>query len=972
MDENEKNAREINDMLTKLRESVVSSAKNRAGNRKNGSVSYDRELAELLKKHLGDDSDNGKGEGGGASGEINDRNEEFSTADLSIVKDGTVDPGRFGREIRRDDLAPAPEAGDNGENPVAKTDQDTEDVAGEPSRKTSVKNEEMSDGASLSGENGSSEIPPALREALDNAFRAEKEGNYSPEKQESRGQPGTANQSEGTGMSVDSTDCTEAEKAYELKEPKLPDEPGEDEAAWFSNEDPGEDRGADDENPASGINAADSNNVNNTSEPRQTEEKTMIDEAESPAADESAANEVLALKSDIDADNKSGSELDFDRDNIPITSGVQQHIDFSTAEMSARTSTGSEVTSQSNKKAPSYSDDEIKMMLALGYESELGEQIGKDKIRFIKRGKTDAAQNSETVTGICSDARAYSGSEYLSHEQDEEIKKSYRRCVIDSVFRLIGTAFIAVVLGVLENIGYTGIKMPDAFNPSGSPLLFTLIALALFTAAAAMLWQKLLGGLIKLVRFDPEPDSLTAAVATLNIIYDIAVMALHPASVMLYNFPSSLCLVLSAVSELLDTIREKDTFAIISSDEDRYTLAASDSIEDGAEKRRIPSYSVRKASFTEGYFRRTNEKKKNIYLLNYIIIPAAAAGVMMAFITAGITSDVAKAFSAFMASVLICMPSSLLLLISLPPALASRRLRKHGCAIVGLAGIDEYSKRKMIVFEDRTMFPSRSIHTKGIKLYDGFEIYDMLVKTGSLFSVVGGPLGEIFETGNAKYRQVNNIKLVKAERGGVEAVVDGNKHLLAGSYEFLEKYGIYPKRNPRDEQLAAEGEVTIIYIAIDKRAAARLYVDYRPDADFERAAAILTDCGNRVAIRTCDPGIDGNMVERKRGADACEISILRTAGAETDTNAGGIDSGIVALGSPCSLAEPVLVATELKKVRRRGLITILGVFIINIIFSAVLAVTGTLGFIVSGVAAAYLILWLLPVFFITFSNSYEW
>ncbi len=925
--ENEKNSREINDMLTKLRESVGKDvAKPKAVKKKAGAANaYDGELVALLKKHLGENTDSDSGELKGQ----NERSEEYSVSDLSIVKDGTVDPGRFGDQIKREELVNATAAENIAVEPASEkaayaTQDKTEETVEEPGEK-------ISDGE----ENGSDMMPPAVAEALEDAFTAD------------------FNQTEVPDKTITSV------------EPEITEQPFDFVISQFNNIK--KSSAGDLDEPGTNVDAT------------ETELFTVMAEINAdkslPVADTDADTaEVEPISQSEKADEKLSANAG-ERQDKPIifkesTAGaVQEHNDFKAG---AKNFTGSMEPSHGNDKSPVISEEELKIMLALGDKTKSFGDKETEELSISKPGKNEIVPEEKCVNGISSDTLANHIKEYTSHVQDEKIKNDYRLSNLVAFFRLAGVALITLTLGVLENIGYFGVKMPDALSPSGKAQLFTLITLGLFLCACTMLWRKLANGFKRTFRFDPEPHSLTAVAAVLNIIYDFIILAIHPETVILYNFPSSLLLVLSALAELFDVRREINTFTIISADEERYTLNESGSISVEDLKKRIPVYSVTRTAFTEGYFRRTNKKGNGIYLLNYILLPVVAVGIVIMIITAGVAHDANESLAAFIASVLVCMPASVLLLVPMPPSLASRRLRKQGCAVVGLSGIDEYSRRKMIVFEDKTMFPSHNIRTKGLKLYDGFEIYDMLIKTGSLFSVIGGPLGEIFDAGNSKYHRSGNIKLIKAERGGVEALLDGSVHLLAGNYEFLEKYGIYPKRNPRDEQLASAGEVTIIYIAIDKRAAARLYIDYRSDADFERAAELLTDSGNKVAIRTADPGIDEMMIERKRGADGCEIRVLRAGVNDISVNSEAVDSGIVALGTPCSLAEPICVTSELKRVRRRGLVTMLGIFIINIVFSAILAVTDTLGFIVSGVAAIYLLLWLLPVLFITFSAFYEW
>lgn len=888
---NDKDSREIDDIIKRLRESVGEGRPKPHG-RGYSSGSFEQKLAELLEKHLNEKKD---------SGELREDRAEYAADDLEIVKEGNISS-----ELLEQATKPDFERGGN----RAEADGGADATSGEPQREP---------------ENvvASVETP-----ALTDTRPAAADDLLEPEPWEDLA-------------------------GQEMMPAIFPDKPDED-IVGTSGPKAGEPE-CDDQPAGGGCDLREDNDNEALSaggyepcvaQPGQGDEDVVLSAGEFGDAD--------AGEPEVTGDGGAGFEF-----SVPV-SGAQPRLQSDALadepadpDTSGKQESDAKTASQSEKDKLQISEDEMNVMLALGYEKELGSRIGQDKLNDIKQNlKNHKAKTEQKPAG---DQPV--GTEYTSHGQDAGIKQDCRRRVLEAGFRLAGTVFIALLLGLLENLGFFGVHIPGIPSPS-SPVYFSLLAGALLACATAMSYSSLAGGLCGIYRFYPEPHSLSALAVVLAVVHNLAIIIIRPEQAQLYNFPAALCLVMSALSELLDTLREKKTFEVISSDERRYGLQRAKS---AGEK--IPVYNVRCSKFTSGYVRRTNTKKKGIYLLNYTLVPALVVGGVMAIITEASTADAAATLTALVATVFICLPVPVLLL-ALPPAYAVARLKKQGCALVGLLGVEEYSKEKLIVFEDSAMFPVQCIRTKGIKLYDGFEIYDVLMKVGSLFCVIGGPLGEIFEGGSERYRRLSDVKLIRVERGGVEAQV-GGLQMICGNYDFVEKYGIYPKRNPRDEQLLAAGEVSIIYIAIDRRAAARLYIDYRVDPIFEEAARRLAACNCRVAIRTCDPGIDEAMLERKRSEAACRVEIIRTApgGREPEET---VDSGIVALGSPYKLAAPLCAVAKLSKVRRRTLAMSLGVFILNILLTALLAVTGLVTYAVSGFVGLYMLLWTLPVCLMTY------
>ena len=587
--------------------------------------------------------------------------------------------------------------------------------------------------------------------------------------------------------------------------------------------------------------------------------------------------------------------------------------------------------------------------------------------------EVEPVSDNQETDDISSEAWAYRGEEYRDHRQDEVIQSDYNKCRAATVIKLIVSLLICGLVGFMENIGLFGFLLIRPFEPTETPAIFIWTVMGLTLVAALLCFRQLKNGVVSLFKFDPEPHAIAFISLLAGIVYDIVMLIVLPEQLMLYNFPVMLCLSLSLLYDLVTICREKNSFDVVSDEGVRYSprresrqmeskYNSRPAVKKDGKHRRV--YSMTSGRFSGGYFRRTNEKKKGVYILNFMLLPLLAVGFVELVIALSLRCGWDMALRAFAATVQLALPMPLFLWLVLPPLCASVRLKRRGCAIIGDSAVDEFSRPKLLIFNDRDMFPSERIGTKGLKLYDGFELYDVLVKTGSLFASIGGPLGEIFESENAKYHRIQDVKLLKVERGGVEALLDGKVNILAGNIDFIEKYGIYPKRIPRDEQLTAEGVVSIIYIVIDSRPAARLYADYRTDEAFESQISALCYTGDAAAIRTSDPGIDENMISRKRTRPDYELSVIRPGVARDGDELDNFDGGIVSLNDPRGVVDAVNECHKIKKSRYISMVVSLFVYLANIIVATTLVTLKLIPYISSGLVVLYMLMLILPVIFL--------
>ena len=163
---------------------------------------------------------------------------------------------------------------------------------------------------------------------------------------------------------------------------------------------------------------------------------------------------------------------------------------------------------------------------------------------------------------------------------------------------------------------------------------------------------------------------------------------------------------------------------------------------------------------------------------------------------------------------------------------------------------------------------------KSSKTYGDSPIDYIISNVASLFMKVGGPLAQVFEAATRDLEHTDDVKLTSVVSGGLEAYIDG-RHVYCGNADYFTDNGLPTPTDPEDEILRGQSSVSIMYLAIDGEVAAKLYIQYTLDRDFEVTIKQLSRLGICVGIKTFDPNITDLMLDRSISLADYPIKILR-------------------------------------------------------------------------------------------------
>ena len=622
-------------------------------------------------------------------------------------------------------------------------------------------------------------------------------------------------------------------------------------------------------------------------------------------------------------------------------------------------------------KFSELSEDELNLMVALGYEDRIADE---DSIK--KADEIAEKNNSDIVDPIDVDnSFAFDGVELSSSDQFRAVRNRYKQEHKIMKFRLWGTIIITLALLFFETftaLADSGVVAPlgGALNINRYPVVNIMISLQLVVLACALSWHRLLVGLRDAVIFRPSPISVTSVAILCSIIYDVIMAIIAPGlGLRTYNLTAAVFLLALVVSDYLNLSREIRAFNTVSTRKPKFALAnftdaslyGDDSY--GYEK----NFEVQNVEFIENYFRRTNVSTFSSRLLNVIIFPFVALAVILGILSYMSNGVAVTAFNISILTIMVGMPLSAVFLICYPIFAAVKRLFKKDATIIGDPSVEEYSDATSVIFRDKEVFPMAATIMRGIKLYDNEEvsIYYVLSNLTKFYSRIGGPLKDILAQTTSEVPQKGCCEPVRVEDDGVEAIIDGSVNILAGQRAFMERNGIIVDNDPDDVRMASEG-VSALFVVLDGKLCAKLYVQYDIDHSFEDIINSLASENIDTYIKTADPCIDDALLASKLRISRFPARVIKRNAEELpDTVVESADSGIISRNTLDGLADAVVLCNKIKRVRKTSRSVCIVSAIIGILVMVFLALFSSTPDILSIYTVIYQVFWMIPMVLFT-------
>ena len=562
--------------------------------------------------------------------------------------------------------------------------------------------------------------------------------------------------------------------------------------------------------------------------------------------------------------------------------------------------------------------------------------------------------------------------EYTSSMQDEKIAIDMESRHKSAAIRLAIAVFLSVILFLIENIAPVKALFPSEF-------VYIIADWSLVLVCALLVAGRLLDAFKSFFKRNPEVDCITllsflfsVAATTVAVVFENTENVIA-----LYNFPFSVCVVLDVLFVYYRSRRDLYSFSILSSDSDKCAVVLTDSKEESlSESERAVSAEntesvkfgeVKRVGFVDGYFAHHAEIPDSQVALKILIPFCVSASALFFCLSLGIMKySVPESLGIAYATFMMCTPFSAFLAYCYPLYLASRRAHTHHSAILCDKTPDNYRDSSVIAFRDTEAIPSGKAKVKGIRLYGDRKIDNAIYYASSVYSVIGGPLEEVFRSAALNSVSSENVQIREISPEGVCAMVD-NKNIVIGRPGYMEEQCFETMPEAGDDEYDGKTNKRIFYLACDQFIIAKFYIQYSVSTDFLNMARRLFASGIGISVRTADPCLDDgifyeNKIDPEQHAIRIERACLRDEAIESVPAS---RAGIVSVGDAKELTKAFLVCKKLESVRRTNLVlhAIASVFAVAVM--ALVIFTGNALGMRSMFPALYQLFWILPTYFVS-------
>jgi cation transport ATPase len=543
-------------------------------------------------------------------------------------------------------------------------------------------------------------------------------------------------------------------------------------------------------------------------------------------------------------------------------------------------------------------DEDMELLLDLGYESTLAQKVGAQRVETLKHRRQNEGRGQRRLTGVY----GCRGKEYTGHDQDETIGLTYRKHLRRATARQIFAFLLVLLIALADAFPLVRDFIPYDLSFVPGTGIYGVLSMELLLVASLICLPYLKRGCVSLVHLAPLPAAIPVLMLIFTWLYDLLGL-FDPVCNFLFNLPAAIALFLLATGERMRVKTEQTAFSVVSARTRKVLLSDVDPkkkkvvrdghivkiINDDADR---PWRRVRQSELAEGYFRRTSEPSARYRNLAPLIAAAVFVSFAVAIGVLLLRNDLRLAAGTLLFSVLLTLPSSALIAYAHPMQLTTKELAKCGCAIVGDSAVDEYAEPCILLFDDTEMFRSKS--STEITIKGGGDTRKYIRYAKRLFRTLGGTLRHVTTSDLSEEMYEDRVEILRVMDEGVEACIDGKAHVLAGTSAFMTKNGIRVPSESAELLVRRHVESCILYLAFEGKLRLGYEIDYRISGRFEQMVAELAKTGTNVAIESCDPDIHAEFLSRSRDPGMAPVRVVKPVRFEKTVDVGGVDSGVVA------------------------------------------------------------------------------
>ncbi len=617
------------------------------------------------------------------------------------------------------------------------------------------------------------------------------------------------------------------------------------------------------------------------------------------------------------------------------------------------------------------SESDISLMVGLGMEDELARNIGQEDA--VQLTDDFLADQQEWVDK----AHHYGPDEYTDPSQNRKIAIEYTKKNTWGIIRLLAAVALTVAIFFYENLPVFGYQIGGFADPAHYPVVYVMLGLQLLFFLVAIAFPSVTFGVKNLFSMKMLPSSIafiSAAAATLNTVH--TAFSITPGvEPKLFNLPAALCLLMAVADEFFTNKREIFSFNIVSSKNPKYVMRRLNTKDSKLENQAVSDLNeessgdivkIAKTDFVEGYFWRTKNRgtvdRPFVFLLLVLTMVLSLIVGLYVLLTHRAGSAVETAFVSLMTA----LPVSAVMVGFYPFYRANKEAYYNDCTIVGEGSVEEYSDTEVISFDDVNVFPSVNVKVRNVRLYNNCRIDKVLYYASSVFAATGGPLADVFEVATMEMGHSEDVNILDTGAGFIEATVNG-KNILFAKEEALLSRGIYiPENVLVNNEEDVSPDTSVMYMIYQGRLVSKMILSYVVDADFEYIIRQLADSGMYVCVKTFDPNIDEELINRQVVGNNYPLKVIKYKGTEEITKySDRTEGGIVSRGTTKALLQTISYCDRIVGAKKTGYVLSVIAAIFSVLICCAVVVMGKSNEIYSLYPALLQIFWIIPAFIST-------
>ena len=510
--------------------------------------------------------------------------------------------------------------------------------------------------------------------------------------------------------------------------------------------------------------------------------------------------------------------------------------------------------------------------------------------------------------------------EYTERLQNKEIKNMYDFAVNGMGKKLIFSFIFTAALFFVENLTLF-IKDPKGIlNLESYTYLHVGVSLGLLVLCAICAYEQIYHGLRSIFSKEYLPESIAVIALLIGVFHSIVSLVLVSfgyKTPYLFNFVAAAIIFGTILYSFVNVMREEYGFRVIAGKDSKFILETVHESNAEAEYDTFTTTSngeyngqisrIGKTGFIKNYFHNTNINPDigvfiGFYYLAVLVLPIAFSIIS---ITRRDPIDMISVY--WGVGALLLLPVGTLCAYSVPFYIGNKRLFEDGVAIIGEEAINGFAKTNVVAVNDTTAFPPHNIKIKNFFVYNDFTIQKVLYYATNGFSLVGGPLAEVFETtANASVPFSKRVRFMCTSRSMLGFKIDNDKVV------FADKFGMITQGIEVGNERENKDNLSIMYVAVNNVLAAKFYFEYEIDEEFLKIVRLLNKNSIGVGIRTFDPNINNELLKKATNFRKKELRIIKLTNAtEIIRPTSKKDATVVSRGLSRSLMKAVPVCKKI-------------------------------------------------------------